>query len=157
MSINTLQTSSPDPLLDHRHRDPQPSDAGEPTVCPHSHEESIADLRRTVAQLEEALQSRIIIEQAKGVLAERLAVSVDEAFELLRAAARSHRLRIHDLARRVVHEGGTPAPVISAVARTQRLRASWMREVSEAHRQRSDELAALFAARCQRAADPGKP
>ena len=152
MSTNTRQTSSRDPLLD-----PQPrhTTTAERAACGQSDTaDTVADLRRTVAQLEEALQSRIVIEQAKGVLAERLAIPVNEAFELLRAAARSHRLRIHELARRVVDEGMTPPPVITAVARTQPLRATWMREVSEAHRQRSEELARMIAARHQRVADP---
>ena len=68
------------------------------------------------AQLEHALQSRIAIEQAKGVLAERLSVGVDEAFEVLRTSARSNRLRIHDLARRVVDERTTPAEIVASLA-----------------------------------------
>jgi ANTAR domain-containing protein/GAF domain-containing protein len=50
-------------------------------------------------QLQSALTSRIIIEQAKGVLAERLQISADEAFELLRGAARSRNRLLSDLAR----------------------------------------------------------
>ncbi|EMD23477.1 GAF and ANTAR domain-containing protein [Amycolatopsis azurea] len=46
------------------------------------------------AQLQTALNSRVVIEQAKGVLAERLRISVDEAFGVLRAHARSNNLRI---------------------------------------------------------------
>ncbi|MFC9251239.1 GAF and ANTAR domain-containing protein [Amycolatopsis thailandensis] len=46
------------------------------------------------AQLQTALNSRVIIEQAKGVLAERLLVSVDDAFGVLRAHARSNNLKI---------------------------------------------------------------
>jgi hypothetical protein len=49
-------------------------------------------------QLQQALTSRIIIEQAKGVLAERLQISTDDAFAMLRAAARSHNRLLSDLA-----------------------------------------------------------
>ena len=52
-------------------------------------------------QLQTALHSRVTIEQAKGMLAERLQISVDEAFDLLRRHARSHNLRLSDLARDV--------------------------------------------------------
>jgi hypothetical protein len=59
-------------------------------------------------QLQQALESRIIIEQAKGVLAERFGVAPDEAFQLLRRGARNHRIRVHDLAARVVASRETP-------------------------------------------------
>jgi ANTAR domain len=52
-------------------------------------------------QLEHALVSRIVIEQAKGRLAERHGIGVDEAFERLRAEARSARRKIHDVAAEV--------------------------------------------------------
>lgn len=45
-------------------------------------------------QLQTALNSRVLIEQAKGVLAERLGLSVDDAFEVLREYARKHNLKI---------------------------------------------------------------
>ena len=67
------------------------------------------------SQLEQALQTRIVIEQAKGVLAERLRLTVDEAFDLLRGSARSGRRRIHDLAREVVEERETPAELRAAL------------------------------------------
>jgi len=53
-------------------------------------------------QLQTALNSRILIEQAKGVLAERLQVHLDDAFALLRDSARRHNRRLSDLARAVV-------------------------------------------------------
>jgi transcriptional regulator with GAF, ATPase, and Fis domain len=59
-------------------------------------------------QLQSALNSRIVIEQAKGVLAERRQISVDEAFRLLREHARSHNLRLSDVAREVA-EGSAAA------------------------------------------------
>jgi transcriptional regulator with GAF, ATPase, and Fis domain len=53
-------------------------------------------------QLQEALTSRVVIEQAKGVIAERLGVHVDEAFELMRGYARPRGQQLSDVARRVV-------------------------------------------------------
>lgn len=58
------------------------------------------------SQLQNALNSRITIEQAKGVLAERHKISVDEAFAVLRHHARENNLRMSDLAREVAN--GTP-------------------------------------------------
>jgi hypothetical protein len=65
-------------------------------------------LARRAAQLQEALDSRIVIEQAKGILAERYGIDVEDAFRLLRRAARSNRIRIHDLAKRVIASPTTP-------------------------------------------------
>jgi hypothetical protein len=59
-------------------------------------------------QLEAALLSRIVIEQAKGILAERHGVGVDEAFELLRGSARSGQRKIHELAEEIVNGGPDP-------------------------------------------------
>ncbi|GAB3938618.1 hypothetical protein GCM10027614_19030 [Micromonospora vulcania] len=53
-------------------------------------------------QLQTALNSRVLIEQAKGVLAERLQVDVGEAFVLLREGARRHNRRLSDVARAIV-------------------------------------------------------
>ncbi|MFG2649253.1 ANTAR domain-containing response regulator [Streptomyces sp. NPDC048436] len=53
-------------------------------------------------QLQSALTSRVVIEQAKGVLAERWQCTVDEAFEALRRHARTNRLRLTECARLVV-------------------------------------------------------
>lgn len=53
-------------------------------------------------QLQAALDSRVALEQAKGVLAERWGVGVDEAFEVLRRYARTHRVRLAELAQGVV-------------------------------------------------------
>jgi GAF domain-containing protein len=53
-------------------------------------------------QLQTALNSRILIEQAKGVLAERLHIDMADAFTVLRNHARSHNRRLSDLAQAVV-------------------------------------------------------
>jgi AmiR/NasT family two-component response regulator len=70
------------------------------------------------AQLARALESRIVIEQAKGMLAERLRISLDEAFVLLRQTARSRRVRIHDLAREVLESPETPASLLATLQGT---------------------------------------
>ena len=53
-------------------------------------------------QLQTALNSRILIEQAKGVLAERLHLDVADAFAVLRNGARSHNRRLSELAQAIV-------------------------------------------------------
>ena len=53
-------------------------------------------------QLQTALSSRVLIEQAKGILAERLHLDVGDAFTLLRGDARNHNRRLSDLAQAVV-------------------------------------------------------
>jgi hypothetical protein len=55
------------------------------------------------AQLQTALDSRVVIEQAKGILAERWQIGMDEAFQRLRAHARSHNRLLLDVARDVVN------------------------------------------------------
>ncbi len=49
-------------------------------------------------QLQTALNSRVVIEQAKGKLAERLGLDMEQAFSLLRDQARNRNLRLADLA-----------------------------------------------------------
>ncbi len=53
-------------------------------------------------QLQGALNSRVVIEQAKGVVAQLYNRSVDDAFELLRTYSRRHRLRLGEVARQAV-------------------------------------------------------
>lgn len=54
------------------------------------------------SQLETALTSRILVEQVKGVLAERWNASVDDAFAAFRSYARAHHLRLSELAAQIV-------------------------------------------------------
>jgi AmiR/NasT family two-component response regulator len=60
------------------------------------------------AQLQHALDSRIVIEQAKGILAERHGLDLDEAFEAIRRASRSNRMKVHELAAKI--RPGKPTP-----------------------------------------------
>ena len=77
------------------------------------HERALRHAETVHEQLQNALNSRVIIEQAKGVLATRADVSPDHAFTVLRGHARSHGLRLTDLCREVV-EGALD---LSAAAR----------------------------------------
>lgn len=63
---------------------------------------AIADSHLLTAQLEEALNSRIAIEQAKGIIAERLGGGMDEAFALLRRFARTGQRRLSEVAQEIV-------------------------------------------------------
>jgi transcriptional regulator with GAF, ATPase, and Fis domain len=63
---------------------------------------AISDRDTLAEQLQTALNSRIVIEQAKGVIAERRSFDMDQAFTLLRGAARGSNRRLSELARAVV-------------------------------------------------------
>lgn len=69
------------------------------------HASELEQQQRTSEQLQEALDSRIIIEQAKGMLAASQGISVDQAFKALRKHARDHNARIQDVAKAVVNLG----------------------------------------------------
>lgn len=66
------------------------------------HRRATADAERITEQLHGALQSRVQVEQAKGMVAQATDGSVGEAFELLRRHARSQSRRVADVARSVL-------------------------------------------------------
>ena len=119
-------------------------------------ESKLVEAKERIAQLEHALASRVVIEQAKGVLAERLSISIGEAFDILRYAARSHRTKLHEVARGVIEEGRTPAPVVVAIARASRVRAASMLEVTEAQLERKEQLTAMLREQKKRRAQAQK-
>lgn len=74
-------------------------------------ERTIRQAETLADQLRAALLSRVVIEQAKGVVAQAEGVDVEEAFRRLRAAARHRRERLTDVCRRVVADPGARADV----------------------------------------------
>jgi GAF domain-containing protein len=59
--------------------------------------QAVVDAQVLNAQLTQALNSRVIIEQAKGKVSEAAAVDMDQAFQVLRNHARNHNRRLVDL------------------------------------------------------------
>lgn len=64
----------------------------------------INQTRSLVGQLQTALNSRVVLEQAKGVLAERMQVDFPLAFKFLRNQARREQLPLHQVAQRIITE-----------------------------------------------------
>ena len=67
-------------------------------------ERSLTRAEALTEQLQGALNSRIVIEQAKGALAQRESISIETAFELLRGQARSTRRPLLEVAQDVLSE-----------------------------------------------------
>ncbi|MFC7304885.1 GAF and ANTAR domain-containing protein [Streptomyces monticola] len=63
---------------------------------------AVSEQMTVTAQLQAALDSRVIIEQAKGYLANRRGTGVEEAFTLMRRHARDHQTRLTEIARQVL-------------------------------------------------------
>jgi hypothetical protein len=73
--------------------------------------------RQRAEELQHALNTRIVIEQAKGVLSERLGLDIEAAFSVLRGAARFERVKAHALATAVVEDKDTPQTIVRFLAR----------------------------------------
>jgi hypothetical protein len=69
----------------------------------------------TTEQLQTALASRIVIEQSKGILAERYGIALDDSFQQLRRYARNHNRRLHDVAQDLIN-GTIPPGAFAAPA-----------------------------------------
>ncbi|MEU8800055.1 GAF and ANTAR domain-containing protein [Spirillospora sp. NPDC048819] len=81
------------------------------------HERAFGRSELIVEQLQSALTSRIVIEQAKGVLAERGQISIGEAFTLMRRYARDHNRLLSQVARAVVEQAPEVADMLATGTR----------------------------------------
>lgn len=70
-------------------------------------ERKVASAERRAEQLQGALESRVLIEQAKGIVAERYGMPVDQAFDALRRHARNNNQKLRAVCHEVV-AGGDP-------------------------------------------------
>jgi hypothetical protein len=73
-------------------------------------------------QLQHALNSRVVLEQAKGMVAERENLNMEQAFSALRNYARNHNLRLVDVAEAVIG-GSLAVSALDSVPRPARPRA----------------------------------
>ncbi|WP_043501736.1 GAF and ANTAR domain-containing protein [Georgenia sp. SUBG003] len=69
------------------------------------HESVHQQQQQLASQLTQALRSRIVIEQAKGILAEANGETVEHAFERIRSHARSHSVKVRDVSEAIVRMG----------------------------------------------------
>jgi GAF domain-containing protein len=74
-------------------------------------ERRVFEADRRSDQLQHALDSRVVIEQAKGTLAERRGITLREAFEAMRTHARSNNLKLRDVCLQVLNGGLEPETV----------------------------------------------
>ncbi len=72
------------------------------------HASELNQARRTNEQLQAALDSRVVIEQAKGLLAGERGITLDQAFAILRRHARNRNAPVHAIAQAVVELGLRP-------------------------------------------------
>ncbi|HEX4679017.1 MAG TPA: ANTAR domain-containing protein [Gaiellaceae bacterium] len=102
------------------------------------------DVDVRVAQLQHALTSRIVVEQAKGMLAERYSLTTEDAFELIRLAARSNGIKVHALSHSVVESPRqTPARILDLFTTLPRNSVAPARAVENVFRQVNESFLKL--------------
>ena len=80
----------------------------------------VSTLETTIGQLQAALDSRVVIERSVGMLAERFDLSIPDAFELLRSAARNSRREVSALGEELTESRGwTPDEIVDARRRSE--------------------------------------
>lgn len=72
----------------------------------------VADLRRENERLRGALRAGALVEQAKGVLAERYALLPDQALEAMRRSAHGSSRPLDEVAAEIVGSGRTPVAIV---------------------------------------------
>lgn len=75
---------------------------GDVTVSYLANGRVLAEKTQLAEQLQQALDSRVLIEQAKGIIAERRKVPVNDAFEFVRRYARSNQRKLRDVAAAII-------------------------------------------------------
>jgi hypothetical protein len=110
--------------------------------------DSTTDVDARVAQLQHALTSRIVVEQAKGMLAERYSLTPDEAFELIRLAARSNGIKVHALSNSVLgNRRSTPSIILDLFTSLPRNSVAPARAVENVFRQINEAFLKLDSPR----------
>src|SRR5436309_7169083 len=69
--------------------------------------QDVADLRREIGELRYALESRMTIGQATGMLMERYKVGADRAWRVLVRASQTRNIKIRDLAAKMTADPGS--------------------------------------------------
>lgn len=82
------------------------------------HQRALTRSEAIVDQLQGALNSRIIIEQAKGTLSGYGRIDVDEAFRHMRAYARTHNRLLSEVARAVINDAHQATEILTFATRT---------------------------------------
>ena len=96
---------------------------------------AVADKTALAEQLQTALDSRVVIEQAKGVVAQAGDIEIDQAFIALRSYSRDHNLKLTEVAHAVVSRRFLPEQILTRTqAVDRRLGAKeWKRAPSTDH------------------------